>query len=102
MRARVLRDDVRGDGAQQVVRPRDRTIEQQQPRGLEVRYSAQLVPQLRLSCEAVLQEARRAVDAALEGLLLCRALANLARSTSPLSEVSPSAPFCFHFALKRW
>ena len=78
--------------------------------------------------EAVLQEARRAVDAALEGLLLCRggvatlappfcatvgltrvrlrnrataSLANLARSTSPLSEVSPSAPFCFHFALKR-
>ena len=40
-----------------MVRPRNRAIEQQQPGRLEVRHSAQLVPQLRLNGEAMLQKA---------------------------------------------
>ena len=57
MRAGVLGDEVRRDSAQEVVRPRNRAIEQQQPCRLEVWYSTQLVPQLRLRSEAMLQEA---------------------------------------------
>ena len=49
VRACVLRDEVRRDGAEQVVGAGHRTVEEEQPRRLQVRDLAHPLPKARLN-----------------------------------------------------